>query len=262
MHPVDLTGLTVEAVKEFGALPQGRRPGEEHVRARAAVVDVRPADRLHHDLPGAALRQGPDIRDANVTAFKAGWNFGETTETFVVQYEIKPAPMRTGTYRNITGNLALAYGLIAGSTQSGLPLFLGSYPITPASDILHELSKHKRFGVTTFQAEDEIAGVGAALGAAFAASLGVTTTSGPGIALKWETIGLAVMMEPTPARRRRAARRPLDRAAHQDRAGRPAPGHVRAQRRGPGADHRPAVAGRLLRRRGRGRRIAVTYRTR
>ena len=103
--------------------------------------------------------------------------------------------MPPGIYRNITGNLALAYGLIAGSTQSGLPLFLGSYPITPASDILHELSKHKRFGVTTFQAEDEIAGVGAALGAAFAGSLGVTTTSGPGIALKSETIGLAVMME-------------------------------------------------------------------
>ncbi len=112
-----------------------------------------------------------------------------------MQYEIKPAPMVAGTYRNITGNLALAYGLIAGSTQSGLPLFLGSYPITPASDILHELSKHKRFGVTTFQAEDEIAGIGAALGAAFGGALGVTTTSGPGIALKSETIGLGVMME-------------------------------------------------------------------
>jgi 2-oxoglutarate ferredoxin oxidoreductase subunit alpha len=137
----------------------------------------------------------PDIRDANVTAFKTGWNFGETTETFVVQYEIKPMRMGAGTYRNITGNLALAYGLIAGSTQSGLPLFLGSYPITPASDVLHELSKHKRFGVTTFQAEDEIAGIGAALGAAFGGSLGVTTTSGPGIALKSETIGLGVMLE-------------------------------------------------------------------
>ncbi len=112
-----------------------------------------------------------------------------------MQYEIKPAPMRTGTYRNITGNLALAYGLVAGATQSGLPLFLGSYPITPASDILHELSKHKRFGVTTFQAEDEIAGVGAALGASFGGALGVTTTSGPGLALKAETIGLGVMME-------------------------------------------------------------------
>jgi len=137
----------------------------------------------------------PDIRDANVTAFKSGWTFGETTETFAVSYEIKPAPMSTGTYRNITGNLALAYGLIASGVQSGLPVFLGSYPITPASDILHELSKHKAFGVTTFQAEDEIAGIGAALGASFVGSLGVTTTSGPGIALKSETIGLAVMTE-------------------------------------------------------------------
>jgi 2-oxoglutarate/2-oxoacid ferredoxin oxidoreductase subunit alpha len=137
----------------------------------------------------------PDIRDANIAAYGAGWNFGETTETFVVSYEVKPAPMPTGTYRNITGNLALAYGLIAGGVQSGLPLFLGSYPITPASDILHELSKHKSFGVTTFQAEDEIAGIGAAIGASFAGSLGVTTTSGPGIALKSESIGLAVMTE-------------------------------------------------------------------
>ncbi len=113
----------------------------------------------------------------------------------MVSYEIKPAPMAAGTYRNITGNLALSYGLIAGGVQSGLPVFLGSYPITPASDILHELSKHKAFGVTTLQAEDEIAGIGAAIGAAFAGSLGVTTTSGPGIALKSEAIGLAVMTE-------------------------------------------------------------------
>ena len=137
----------------------------------------------------------PDIRDANVAAFHTGWNYGETTEAFVVQYEVKPAPMRAGTYRNITGNLALSYGLVAGAVQSDLPLFLGSYPITPASDILHELSKHKRFGVTTLQAEDEIAGIGAALGASFAGALGVTTTSGPGIALKSETVGLAVMTE-------------------------------------------------------------------
>ena len=150
-----------------------------------------------HDLAFLEKRfaKVPDIRDANVTAFKSGWNFGETTEAFAVQYEIKPAPMSAGTYRNITGNLALAYGLVAGGVQSGLPIFLGTYPITPASDILHELSKHKRFGITTFQAEDEIAGIGAALGASFAGSLGVTSTSGPGIALKSETIGLAVMTE-------------------------------------------------------------------
>ncbi|GHD23346.1 2-oxoacid:acceptor oxidoreductase subunit alpha [Nocardiopsis kunsanensis] len=137
----------------------------------------------------------PAILDANLKAFQAGWNFGETTEDFAVSYEIKPARLPSGTYRNITGNLATAYGLIAGSTRSGLPLFLGSYPITPASDVLHELSKHKRFGVRTFQAEDEIAGVGAALGASFGGSLGVTTTSGPGMVLKQETVGLAVMTE-------------------------------------------------------------------
>ena len=113
----------------------------------------------------------------------------------MVQYEVKPAVMPEGTYRNITGNLALSYGLVAASVQSGLPIFLGSYPITPASDILHELSKHKDFGITTFQAEDEIAGVAAAIGASFAGQLGVTTTSGPGIALKGEAIGLAVMTE-------------------------------------------------------------------
>jgi 2-oxoglutarate ferredoxin oxidoreductase subunit alpha len=132
---------------------------------------------------------------ANITAFRAGWNFGETTEDFSVSYEVKPARLPAGLYRNITGNMALSYGLIAASKQSGLPLFLGSYPITPASDVLHELSKHKRFGVRTFQAEDEIAGVGAALGAAFGGALGVTTTSGPGISLKNETIGLAVSVE-------------------------------------------------------------------
>ena len=195
VHPVDLTGMTVEAVKEFGlSRKDAARAKNMFALGLLSWMYGRPTDSTISFLE-RRFAKAPDIRDANVTAFKAGWNFGETTETFVVQYEIKPAPMRTGTYRNITGNLALAYGLIAGSTQSGLPLFLGSYPITPASDILHELSKHKRFGVTTFQAEDEIAGVGAALGAAFAGSLGVTTTSGPGIALKSETIGLAVMME-------------------------------------------------------------------
>ena len=137
----------------------------------------------------------PDVAEANVTAFRAGWNFGETTEAFAVSYEVKPAPLATGLYRNISGNLALAYGLIAAARCAELPLFLGAYPITPASDILHELSKHKRFGVRTFQAEDEIAGIGAALGAAFGGSLAVTTSSGPGIALKGETIGLAVSLE-------------------------------------------------------------------
>ncbi|MDQ3577038.1 MAG: 2-oxoacid:acceptor oxidoreductase subunit alpha [Actinomycetota bacterium] len=137
----------------------------------------------------------PDIAEANVLAFRAGWNYGETTEAFAVTYEVGPAKLSPGTYRQITGNTALAYGLVAAAQQSKLPVFLGTYPITPASDILHELSKHKQYGITTFQAEDEIAGIGAALGASYGGALGVTSTSGPGVALKSETIGLAVMTE-------------------------------------------------------------------
>ena len=135
------------------------------------------------------------ILKANLLAYQAGWNFGETSEEFAASYEVAPAKMPPGKYRNISGNTALAYGLIAAAQQSGLRLFLGSYPITPASDILHELSKQKKFGVITFQAEDEIAAVGAALGAAYGGSIGVTTTSGPGIALKSEMIGLGIMLE-------------------------------------------------------------------
>ncbi|MBC8092432.1 MAG: 2-oxoacid:acceptor oxidoreductase subunit alpha [Pseudonocardia sp.] len=137
----------------------------------------------------------PDLAEANILAFKAGHAYGETTEAFAVTYEVKPAPLPTGTYRQITGNTALSYGLVAAGQLTGLPVFLGSYPITPASDILHELSKHKGFDVTTFQAEDEISGVGAALGASFGGALGVTTTSGPGLSLKSETVGLAVALE-------------------------------------------------------------------
>jgi 2-oxoglutarate/2-oxoacid ferredoxin oxidoreductase subunit alpha len=195
LHQVDLTGMTVEAVKEFGlSRKDAGRAKNMFALGLLSWMYGRPTEPTTSFLEKRFARV-PDIRDANVTAFRSGWNFGETTETFVVQYEIKPAPMDPGTYRNITGNLALSYGLVAGAVRSGLPLFLGSYPITPASDILHELSKHKAFGVTTFQAEDEIAGVGAALGASFGGALGVTTTSGPGIALKAETIGLAVMTE-------------------------------------------------------------------
>ncbi len=195
VHPLDLTGMTVEAVKEFGlSRKDAARAKNMFALGLVSWMYGRPTETTVAFLE-RRFAKVPAIRDANIAAFKAGWNFGETTEAFVVQYEIKPAPMATGSYRNITGNLALSYGLVAGSVRSGLPLFLGTYPITPASDILHELSKHKRFGVTTLQAEDEIAGVGAALGASFAGHLGVTTTSGPGVALKSETIGLAVMTE-------------------------------------------------------------------
>jgi 2-oxoglutarate ferredoxin oxidoreductase subunit alpha len=195
VQPVDLTGMTVEAVKEFGlSRKDASRAKNMFALGLVSWMYGRPIEPTVEFLEKKFAKVA-DIRDANVTALKAGWNFGETTETFVFQYEVKPAAMDPGTYRNITGNLALAYGLIAARVQSDLPLFLGSYPITPASDVLHELSKHKGFGVTTFQAEDEIAGIGAAIGAAFAGHLGVTTTSGPGIALKGEAIGLAVMTE-------------------------------------------------------------------
>jgi 2-oxoglutarate ferredoxin oxidoreductase subunit alpha len=137
----------------------------------------------------------PQVLAANVAAFKAGHAFGETAELFDHAFEVKPAPLEAGTYTNITGNTALAWGLVAAGQLSGLPVFLGSYPITPASDILHELSKHKNFGIRTFQAEDEIAGVASAIGAAFGGNLGVTTTSGPGLALKGEALGLAISLE-------------------------------------------------------------------
>jgi 2-oxoglutarate ferredoxin oxidoreductase subunit alpha len=137
----------------------------------------------------------PTIREANLAAFKAGYNFGETTELFAHTYEVKPAPAEPGVYRNISGSTALAWGLVAASVRSGLSVFYASYPITPASELLHELSRHKNFGVRTLQAEDEIAAAGAALGASFGGHLGVTGTSGPGLDLKQETIGLAVMLE-------------------------------------------------------------------
>jgi 2-oxoglutarate ferredoxin oxidoreductase subunit alpha len=136
-----------------------------------------------------------DILNSNIKALQSGYNFGDTTETFTTRYKVDSAKMIPGTYRSIMGNQAVSFGLIAASQKSGLPLFLGSYPITPASDILHDLSKYKSFGVRTFQAEDEIAGISAAIGASYGGSLAVTTTSGPGIALKGEAMGLAVMLE-------------------------------------------------------------------
>ena len=144
---------------------------------------------------GIKFKNAPDLKEANEIALKAGYYFGETTEVFTTRYEVKPASLPKGTYRNISGNEALALGFVTASVKSGLPLFLGSYPITPASDILHELSKHKNFGVRTFQAEDEIAAVTASIGAAYSGALAITTTSGPGVALKTEAIGLAVMTE-------------------------------------------------------------------
>jgi 2-oxoglutarate/2-oxoacid ferredoxin oxidoreductase subunit alpha len=195
VHPVGLTSMTVEALKDFDiSKKDAERAKNMFALGLLSWLYHRPTEGTLSFLKTKFVSR-PEIMKANIAAFRAGYNFGETTEDFAVSYEVMPAPMAAGRYRNISGNLALAYGLIAGSQRSGLPLFLGSYPITPASDVLHELAKHKRFGVRTFQAEDEIAGVGAALGASFGGSLGVTTTSGPGLALKAETIGLAVSLE-------------------------------------------------------------------
>jgi 2-oxoglutarate ferredoxin oxidoreductase subunit alpha len=197
VHAVPLTTLTVEALKDSGlARKDAERAKNMFALGLLSWMYHRPTEGTERFLRSKFAKK-PEIAEANVAAFRAGWNYGETTESFAVSYEVAPASraFAPGRYRNISGNLALAYGLIAASQQSGLPLFLGSYPITPASDILHELSKHKNFGVRTFQAEDEIAGIGAALGAAFGGALGVTTTSGPGVALKSETIGLAVSLE-------------------------------------------------------------------
>ncbi len=141
------------------------------------------------------FKSKPEIAEANRLALKSGWNFGETTEHFASTYQVAPASLQPGTYRNIMGNQALAWGLISASQLSGKNLFLGSYPITPASDVLHELSKYKHFGVRTFQAEDEIAAVCSTIGAAFGGAMAVTTSSGPGIALKGEGIGLGVILE-------------------------------------------------------------------
>jgi 2-oxoglutarate ferredoxin oxidoreductase subunit alpha len=195
VHAIPLTSLTVKALADFSITRKdAERAKNMFALGMLSWLYNRPIETTLAFLE-RKFAKTPALAKANVTAFNAGWSFGETTEAFTVRYEVKPAVMPRGLYRNITGNTALAYGLIAASVQSELPLFLGSYPITPASDILHELAKHKRFGVRTFQAEDEIAGVGAALGAAFGGALGVTTTSGPGVDLKSETIGLAVALE-------------------------------------------------------------------
>ena len=195
VHAVPLTSLTVRALEGFSlSKKDAERSKNMFALGLLSWLYHRPTEATIAFLEQKFAKK-PDIAKANIAAFQAGWNYGETTESFSVSYEVKPAKLPAGLYRNISGNQALALGLIAASVQAKLPLFLGSYPITPASDILHELSRHKNFGIRTFQAEDEIAGVGAALGAAFGGALGVTTTSGPGVALKAETIGLAVATE-------------------------------------------------------------------
>ena len=195
VHSIPLTSMTVETLKDFDITKKdAERAKNMFALGLLSWLYHRPTEGTRTFLEKKFATK-PEIMRANLAAFEAGWSYGETTEDFSVQYEVKPARMQEGIYRNITGNLALAYGLVAAGQQSGLSVFLGSYPITPASDILHELSKHKRFGVVTFQAEDEIAGATSAIGASYGGALGVTTTSGPGIALKSEAIGLAVSLE-------------------------------------------------------------------
>jgi 2-oxoglutarate ferredoxin oxidoreductase subunit alpha len=195
VHSLPLTSMTVKALEDFDiSKKDAERAKNMFALGLLSWLYHRPTDATVRFLE-VKFAKKPEIMKANIAAFQAGWSYGETTESFSVSYEVKPATLPPGLYRNISGNVALAYGLVAASRRSGLPLFLGSYPITPASDILHELSKHKRFGVRTFQAEDEIAAVGAALGASFGGSLGVTTTSGPGISLKSETVALGVATE-------------------------------------------------------------------
>src|ERR1043165_5951207 len=195
VHKMDITKLTREALKD---VTMGVK---EKDRAKNMFVlgflywlynrDMQSTFSFLHDKFG----KKPDILESNIKAIQAGYNYGDTVEAFASRYQVEKAKLPPGKYRNITGNIALSYGLIAASEKANLPMFLGTYPITPASDILHELSRHKNFGIRTFQAEDEIAAITSAIGAAYGGSLGVTTTSGPGMALKTEAMGLAVMLE-------------------------------------------------------------------
>jgi len=195
LHKIDVTKLTREALKDI------QLGTKEKDRAKNMFVlgflywlynrDMKTTTAFLEDKFG----KKPEIFESNIKALQAGYNYGDTVEAFTTRYKVEKAKLPTGKYRSITGNTALAYGLIAAGDKSGLPIFLGTYPITPASDILHELSRYKNFGIRTFQAEDEIAGITSAIGAAYGGSLGITTTSGPGMALKTEAMGLAVMLE-------------------------------------------------------------------
>jgi 2-oxoglutarate/2-oxoacid ferredoxin oxidoreductase subunit alpha len=195
VHAIAMTTLTLAAVEEIGASKKdGQRAKNMFALGLLSWMYGRPIQTSETFIREKFLRK-PDVAEANVLALKAGWNYGETTEAFGTTYEVSPAKLAPGEYRQISGNTALAYGIVAAGQVAGIQVVLGSYPITPASDILHELSKHKNFNVVTFQAEDEIAGIGAALGASYGGALGVTSTSGPGLSLKSEALGLAVMTE-------------------------------------------------------------------
>ena len=254
VHEVALTSMTVEALKGVEGITSREAERSKNFFALGLMSWLyhRPTDGTLTFI-GQKFAKRPEIAEANTRAFKAGWNYGETSEDFAVSYEVAPAKLAPGTYRQITGNGALAYGLIAASRLSGLPLFLGAYPITPASGILEELARFKHFGVTTFQAEDEIAACGAALGAAFGGCarrdhLGGARRRAQGRDRRARRGARAAAADP-----RHPARRPVDRHADQARAGRPADGALRPQLGEPRARDRRRLAVRLLRRRARGR---------
>jgi 2-oxoglutarate ferredoxin oxidoreductase subunit alpha len=195
VHSVAMTTLTLGAVESISASKKdGQRAKNMFALGLLSWMYGRPIETSERFIREKFARK-PDVAEANVLALKAGWNYGETTEAFGTTYEVSRASLPAGEYRQISGNTALAYGIVAAGQLAGIPVVLGSYPITPASDILHELSKHKKFNVITFQAEDEIGGICAALGASYGGALGVTSTSGPGISLKSEALGLGVMTE-------------------------------------------------------------------
>jgi 2-oxoglutarate ferredoxin oxidoreductase subunit alpha len=196
VHAIPLSSMTVEALKGIEGVTSREAERSKNFFALGLMSWLygRPVEATLGFIEQKFAKR-PEIAEANTRAFKAGYHYGETSEDFVVQYEVRPAKLEPGVYRQITGNQALSLGLIAASVQSRLPLFLGAYPITPASGILEELARYKQFGVRTFQAEDEIAAAGAALGASFGGSLGVCTSAGPGVVLKAETVGLAMMLE-------------------------------------------------------------------
>jgi 2-oxoglutarate ferredoxin oxidoreductase subunit alpha len=195
VHAVPMTTLTLGAVEQIGASKKdGARAKNMFALGLLSWMYGRELEHSEAFIREKFARK-PEVAEANVLALRAGWNYGETTEAFGTTYEVAPAKLAPGEYRQISGNTALAYGIIAAGHLADTMVVLGTYPITPASDILHELSKHKNFNVLTFQAEDEIAGIGAALGASYGGALGVTSTSGPGVALKTEAIGLGVMTE-------------------------------------------------------------------
>lgn len=195
VHAVPMTTLTLGAVESIGATKKdGQRAKNMFALGLLSWMYGRPI-KASEDFIREKFRRKPDVAEANVLALKSGWNYGETTEAFGTTYEVAKASLAAGEYRQISGNTAMAYGIVAAAQLADTQVVLGSYPITPASDILHELSKHKNFNVLTFQAEDEISGICAAIGASYGGALGVTTTSGPGLSLKAEALGLAVMTE-------------------------------------------------------------------